>query len=128
MARLDPLTATQLEILQAVWELGPGGGTAKDIWQAASKVRELARTTVLTQAQRLRRKGWLRRLERGSTIVLQAVCSRADAEQKLAQRFVADFFAGSAAGLVKSLLGRGQVDRAELARLQAVLDAAEARR
>ena len=128
MPALDPLTPTQLEIIQAVWNLGPGGGTAPEIWQAASRTRALARTTVLTQLQRLHKKGWLRRRERGSAIVFQAVCDRVVAEQKLAQRFVADFFAGSAAGLVKSLLGEGPVDRAELARLQAVLDEAEARR
>src|SRR5262249_55725307 len=59
MADLEPLTPTQLEILQAVWELGDHGGTAPEIWQQAARLRELARTTVLTQLQRLHRKGWL---------------------------------------------------------------------
>ena len=128
MAKLDPLTPVQLEILQAVWDLGTAGGTAPEIWQAVARSRPLARTTVLTQVQRLHRKGWLRRRERDGAVVFTAVCDRGEAGQRLAHRFVADFFAGSASGLVKSLLGSGKLDRAELRRLKELLDDAEARR
>jgi predicted transcriptional regulator len=124
----EPLTPTQLEILQAVWELGPDGGTAPAIWQQAQKVRELARTTVLTQVQRLHKKGWLKRRERGGAVVFRAVCDRATAEGRLARRFLADFFAGSAAGFVKSLLGDGRIDKKELERLRAAIDDAEQQR
>lgn len=128
MANLEPLTAVQLEILQAVWELGDHGGPAPAIWQQVAKGRDLARTTVLTQVQRLHKKGWLKRRESSGAVIFTAVCDRATAEQKLARRFVADFFAGSAAGLVKSLLGSGKVDKQELQRLKQVLDDAEDRR
>ena len=124
----DPLTQSQLEILQAVWELGAAGGTASEIWQATEATRQLARTTVLTQVQRLHKKGWLRRSTRKGTVVFRARCDRATAEQQLARRFVTDYFDGSTTGLVRSLLGEGKVDRDEIARLRELLDDAEQQR
>ncbi|MBK8095754.1 MAG: BlaI/MecI/CopY family transcriptional regulator [Planctomycetes bacterium] len=123
----EPLTATQLEVLQAVQQLGPAGGTAAEVWQAIIRHKDLARTTVLTWLQRLEKKGWLRRRDDRDGVRYFAVCSRAEAEQRLARRFVADYFAGSTPAMVKSLLGDGRIDRDDLRRLKEILAAAEKR-
>ncbi|HLQ37635.1 MAG TPA: BlaI/MecI/CopY family transcriptional regulator [Planctomycetota bacterium] len=117
--RDSKLTATQLAILQAVWALGAECATVAAIWERIG--RDVARTTVLTQVQRLVKKGWLRRRGADGTATYAAACSRQLAEQRLARRFVTEFFAGSAAGLVKSLLGDRRIDRAELLRLQQLI-------
>lgn len=124
----EPLTATQLEILQAVQQLGPDGGTAAEVWQAIARRKDLARTTVLTWLQRLERKGWLRRHDQRDGVRYIAVYDRTETEQRLARRFVADYFAGSTPAMVKSLLGDGRIGRDELRRLKEIIAAAEKQR
>lgn len=119
----DNLTPTQLEILQAVWDLGPVPATVAAIWEQVQ--RDLARTTVLTQIQRLQKKGWLVRGDADGTAAYRAAIPREQAERRLARRFVSDFFAGSTAGLVKSLLGSGRIPRAELQALKELVARAE---
>jgi predicted transcriptional regulator len=127
MAKPDvSLTPTQLEILQAVWA-ADGGASVADLWAALADKRDVARTTVLTQVQRLERRGWLRRSERDGVAVYRAAVAREQAESRLARAFVADFFAGSAAGMVKSLLGSGRIDFDELRELKALIARAEKR-
>lgn len=119
----DNLTPTQLEILHAVWQLGPAPATVAAIWEQVQ--RDLARTTVLTQVQRLEKKGWLLRTDALNAAAYRAAMPKDQAERRLAKRFVSDFFAGSTAGLVKSLLGSGRIARAELEALKAVIARAE---
>jgi predicted transcriptional regulator len=121
----EKLTATQLSILQAVWAQGDAGATVAAIWDALGRDREVARTTVLTQVQRLEKRGWLRRSGDPGIATYTATVAREQVERRLARRFVADFFAGSAAGLVKSLLGSGRVDRDELRALKEIVARAE---
>ena len=46
-----PLSETQWEIMQAVWQLGEG--SVSDVWKQMCESREVARNTVLTQMDRL---------------------------------------------------------------------------
>lgn len=121
----DNLTPTQLSILQAVWAAGPDGATVAAIWDHLAQQREVARTTVLTQVQRLQKRGWLRRDDQDGVAVYRAALDRDRAEQLLARRFVADFFAGSPAGLVKSLLGGSRLGKDELRELRSLIERAE---
>lgn len=54
------LTAVQFEIVQVVWD-APQGATVAEIWEAISKGRDVARTTVLNLVRRLDKRGWLKR-------------------------------------------------------------------
>lgn len=121
-----PLTPTQLAILQAVWSADAAdGATFAELWAALGARRDVARTTILTQVQRLERRGWLRRSDRDGVAAYRAAITREQAERRLARRFVTDFFAGSAAGLVKSLLGDGRLRADELQAMKALIARAE---
>lgn len=124
----ENLTPTQLCILQAVWTAGAEGATVAAIWDHLAQQREVARTTVLTQVQRLEKRGWLVRDDRDSIAVYRAAIDQKHAEQLLARRFVTDFFAGSPTGLVKSLLGGSRIKKDELRELRKLIERAEHRR
>ena len=119
------LTGAQLEIMEAVWAGGPEGVTVAEIWDHVSRSRRVARTTVLTLVHRLQQRGWLVRKKGGRSYRYLAFRSRELATGRLAGEFVDEFFGGSAAELVMSLLGSNRIGRKELERLREIL--AEAR-
>ena len=118
------LTAAQFEIMQAVWESGAEGRTVAGIWEQIGQRRDISRTTVLNQVDRLERRGWLRREQREGIYRYFAALERRQAEQQLAEEFVEDFFGGSAADLVMSLLGRKNTDQAQIEQLRKLVQQA----
>jgi predicted transcriptional regulator len=123
------LTPAQYEILDAVWNTGRAGATVAEIWQAVTRQRPVARTTVLNLVDRLEKRGWLQRRDEppGANRFVAAV-SRRRAHSALASDFVHDFFDGSASNLVMSLLGSNRLDLREIERLRRLLDDAAADR
>ena len=122
-----PLSGAQLEIMNEVWDRGPGGATVAEVWAALSARRRVARNTVQTTLVRLERKGWLSHRAEGAGFRYFARRPRDRALGRLVSRLVDTAFAGSAAGLVMALLqGRG-VSKAEADRIRAMIDAAEGR-
>jgi len=119
------LTAAQFEILEVVWAAGADGATVAEIWKRIGLSRELSRTTVLNQVDRLEKRGWLNRQEGESGLRFTAAVDRATASSRLAGEFVRDFFGGSADKLVMSLLGAGGLDSADIRRLRDLLKQAE---
>lgn len=71
---VDPqsLSDAQWQLMQAVWQLGEA--TVSEIWKHVAD--DLARNTVLTQLDRLTKKGWLRRREDANRHLYSAVVSR----------------------------------------------------
>lgn len=120
------LTAAQYEIMAVVWAATPEGLTVADIWQTISRSRALSRTTVLSQVDRLEKRGWLERLPGDGTTRFQATLAKQDAAQQLAAGFVSDFFAGSALDFVTALLGSNTfaLTRQDLNRLRKLFDRA----
>jgi len=116
------LTAAQHEIMEAVWAAGEFGATVTEIWEAICQQRDITRTTVLNQVERLTKRGWLKRQKREGAFRYVGVLDRAKTNKTLAEEFVADFFGGSASELVMSLLGSQRLKRAEIARLRELLD------
>ncbi|MCA9254480.1 MAG: BlaI/MecI/CopY family transcriptional regulator, partial [Phycisphaerales bacterium] len=103
------------------------GVAVADIWEAISQGRRVARTTVLTVIQRLEQRGWLRRRQaRGATRYV-ATTDRGRTVGRVADAFIQEFFDGSATELVRSLLGTGRLKPAEVNRLRAMLDEADAK-
>jgi len=76
----------------------------------------------LNLVDRLEKRGWLTRSKDESVFRYQATVDRLTAENQLANDFVQDFFAGSAMSLVMSLLGSKPVTRADIHKLQQLLD------
>lgn len=118
------LTPAQHEIMGLVWEAGEAGLTVADIWQAIAARRDVGRTTTLNLVDRLEKRGWLRRAPAAGGYRYTAAIDRATSETRLASSFVSNFFGGSPAQLVQSLLGAEAISPREIERLRRLLDAA----
>jgi predicted transcriptional regulator len=117
------LTPVQFEIMQIVWN-APEGATVAEIWEAIAEGREVARTTVLNLVSRLDERGWLKRKKAGGVFRYVATIDRDTASANAASQFVDDFFGGSAAELVMSLLGSQKISSVELDELRKLVAAA----
>lgn len=122
------LTPAQHEIMVLVWESGDAGLSVAEIWKEIADRRSVARTTVLNLVDRLEKRGWLNRTTGGGVLRYTAAVERTEAESRLAAGFVADFFGGSTAHLVQSLLGSRGVSADELVRMRQLLNDARADR
>lgn len=120
------LTPAQYEILVLVWDAGDAGCGVTDIWQAIAARRAVTRTTILNLVDRLEKRGWLKRRPDGNSYRYTAAIGRAEAESQLAAGFLDEFFGGSAALMVQSLLGSRGLKGVEIERLRRLLE--EARR
>lgn len=116
------LTAAQHEILEMIWGGPEGGLTVAEIWQRIGESREISRTTVLNQVDRLEKRGWLKRKKTPSGYRYLVTQSRAKTTRKLAEEFVDSFFGGSASELVMSLLGAKKLKPKDVDRLRDLLD------
>jgi predicted transcriptional regulator len=124
--KLPPLSESQLEIMHVVWDAGET--TVSDVWSALSERRQVARNTVLTQMDRLVKKGWLkqRSAPEGQAHHYSAAVTRTATMGDLVTKFVDTAFAGSAENLVLALLDSKGLDSSEAHRIRQLID--EARR
>jgi predicted transcriptional regulator len=117
-AEKEKLTELELQIMQVIWRLGPGG---------VSAVREgleqrLAYTTVQTMLNILTRKGKLRRRMRGQAYEYSAIVTEAKASSHAVSDLVARMFRGSSEALVMSLIKNRQIDAKKVAELSKRLE------
>ncbi|MDB5391585.1 MAG: transcriptional repressor, CopY family [Planctomycetaceae bacterium] len=115
------LTPVQFEIMQLIWD-SPQGLTIGEIWDAIRAGRDVSRTTVLNLVDRLEKRAWLKRSKDQGVFRYDAAVHRASVEAQLASDFVQEFFDGSAANLVMSLLGSQQISKSDIQRLKQVMD------
>lgn len=115
------LTPAQFEIMEIAWD-APNGITVADIWKVISARRGVGRTTVLNLVDRLEARGWLKRRKSDSAFQYTATVDRQTATGQVATEFVQDFFGGSTAELMMSLLGNRRITQAEVERLRKMLD------
>ena len=107
------LTRLELKIMQAVWKLGGGTGSA-----VGEKLDPpLAYTTVQTMLNILERKGKLRRALQGRAYVYTAAVSESRALGQGVRDLIDRMFDGSSEELVMSLLKSRQIDAKRLAAL-----------
>lgn len=116
-----PLTRLELEIMQAVWRLGPS--TVAQVQEGLETPR--AYTTVQTMLNILEKKGQLRRKLLGRSYEYSAVVSEARASRHALRDFIDRVFGGSADELVMSLVKTRQLDAKRLAMLSRKLTAEE---
>jgi predicted transcriptional regulator len=110
-------------LLQALWERP--GATVQEVhdWLAGQEKR-VVYTTVLTQLQRMYRKGLVRRERSGKQHCYYAVPEREEVERQLVDRLRQSVFGGSKLRLALRALGEGErPDAGELDELQRWLDA-----
>jgi predicted transcriptional regulator len=115
------LTPVQFEIMQLIWA-SPQGMTIGEVWDAIRAARDVSRTTVLNLVDRLEKRGWLKRRKDQGVFRYTAAVERQTVESELAVSFVEEFFDGSTANLVMSLLGSQRIPKAEIERLKRLMD------
>src|SRR5262245_29946651 len=118
---LPPLSDTQLEIMNVIWQRGEA--SVSDVWKTLAERRPVARNTIHTLIVRLEEKGWLTHRQDGG-FLYAATVSREDAQRQTVQRLIDTVFAGSAEGLVLTLLGSGAVSKSELEQIRRRIETA----
>ncbi|HLO96955.1 MAG TPA: BlaI/MecI/CopY family transcriptional regulator [Fimbriimonas sp.] len=119
----QPLTPAQLEILQILVE-ADAPLTAAETWTKLSEERQVSRSTVSTQLERMAKGGWISRSDSSRNATYSPERSSSEAKVNIAQRFLDRFFDASVSTMVLSLVNES-VDKDELAKLRAIIDEAE---
>jgi len=124
-SKLPPsLSETQFEIMNVVWDRGEA--TVGHIWRTLSAQRSVARNTIQTMIVRLEEKGWLRHRSEGNAFVYSATVPRQTTLRHMVRQLVDTAFAGSAEGLVMTLLEDRGLSPAEAERIRRMLAQAKA--
>ena len=111
-----PLSATALELLKSLWELGPC--TVRQLNESLRKRRKRwAYTTVQTVLNTLERKGKVRRTLSGRAFSYEAATSKERVLKSAIRELAEQMFGGSSEDLVMSLVKSRQVDAARIAEL-----------
>ena len=122
MPDTPPPSDAELRILQALWE--QPDASVHDVHQwICTHERDLSYTTVLTQLQRMHKKGLVKRSRDGLQHRYRPTSSRAETEADLIHRLSDKVSDGSPVKLALKALGTDQPSREELDQLRQWLDA-----
>ncbi|MEM9997545.1 MAG: BlaI/MecI/CopY family transcriptional regulator [Bacteroidota bacterium] len=118
---LHPLGATEMQVLNLVWELGHA--TVADVHEQLLSERDVAYTTVMTVLKNLARKGYLRFEKDGLAYVYYPERRPEEVRGSLLAGFLDKVFRGDAAALVQSLVKAEHLSPTDRAEIQRLLDA-----
>ena len=110
-------SAAELDILAALWRLGPA--TVREVHEALGK--DIGYTTTLKQMQLMHEKGLLVRSERFRSHVYEPGIAKDQTQQQIARDMLARVFDSSAKSLVMGALAAQPASREELAEIQKML-------
>ena len=113
-------TDAELEILQVLWQHGPG--TVRQVQQALDAIRPTGYTTVLKLMQIMTDKGLVVRDESQRAHVYQAAVSEEDVQHEIVSHLLDRVFAGSASQLVMRALSAKGASTTELEAIRQMLD------
>jgi predicted transcriptional regulator len=119
-------TDAELEILRALWELGPA--TVRQVHEALSRTRDTGYTTTLKLMQIMADKGLVTRNESARTHVYGARVSQEHTQRQLVNDLVERAFGGSAAELVLRALSSHRASESELREIRKLIDEAKEER
>ena len=117
---LPPLSEVQLEIMNLVWD--NGAISVAEIWHVLHERRGISRNTAHTLVMRLKAKGWLIQEGDKAAFSYRAAATRESTQKRGVQRMIETLFAGSAEGLVLTLLDGKTLPRAESERIRRLID------
>ncbi len=117
---LAPLTSSQLEVMNVIWEQREG--TVASVWRALRDKRGIARNTVQTTLVRLEEKGYLRHREKGNAFIYTSTCKRSTVQSGMLRSLLDSAFEGSVSGLVMTLLNKERPSPEDVERIQQLLD------
>lgn len=113
------LTRLELEVMEAVWVLGPA--SVREIQQQLPERKRAAYTTVQTIIYRLEEKGAVRRVKKiGNAHIFEAVVTRKAAHGRLIDELL-HVFGGSPRMLMAQLVETGQLTLADIRELETTL-------
>ncbi len=115
-----PLTEVELEIMNAVWDLG--ACTVKDVQKAVSQNRELAYTSVATMMKILEEKGAIASDKSERVIVYSPRLTREHYGVASLRHLASHVFQGNPTSMVMRLLDDSKLSREELTAIRKVLD------
>lgn len=113
-------TASELEILQILWERGPS--TVREVHEALSEKRPIGYTSVLKLMQIMTVKGTVRRNEEQRAHVYEAVQPAEKTKRQLALDVLQRVFDGSASELMMHALAGHKASKEELEELRRLLN------
>ena len=119
MVRSSRPTDVELEILRALWKLGPA--TVKQVHAELNQERELTYTGVLRMLQVMFEKGLVQRDESERSHVYRPTHSKDATQKGMVSDLLERAFAGSARDLVLTALKAGRVSAKEKAEIRALL-------
>lgn len=117
-------TASELEILQVLWERGPS--TVREVHDALSTKKPIGYTSVLKLMQIMTAKGTLRRNEEQRAHVYEAAQPAEKTKRQLAMDVLQRVFDGSACDLMMHALS-GQATKEEIEEMRRMLSEYERR-
>ena len=113
------LTRFELQIMQALWEIG--SGSVREIQERLPEKRRPAYTTVQTIVRRLEEKDAVRRLKKiGNAFIFEPLVTRKSAHHRLINELL-ESFGGSARPLMAHLAETGKLSLEDLKELEAML-------
>lgn len=117
----------EAEIMEVVWARPSGlATTVRGVFEALSRRRQIAYTTVMTTMARLTRKNLLRVQKQGTAYAYFPALTHDEFVSRIVGRVLADLLVGLSEGTTGSL--RGQVDPKVVARARRLLDEITRRR
>jgi BlaI family penicillinase repressor len=119
-AHLPRPTDSELEILTALWSIGPA--TVRQVYELISQRRRAQYSTILKFMQIMADKGLLLRDEEKRAHVYEAARPREWTQQQLAGHLLERAFSGSAKALLIGALSARKTTKSELAELRKLLD------
>jgi len=119
--RDDDLGDAELQVLKALWEIGPAP-VRSVMHHLHEQGRRVAYTTVLTFLTRLEQKGFVRSDKSGMAYVYRALLSRDRVTKARLRSVLHELFDGAAAPLVLQLMKTEKFTAQEVAELQKLID------
>ena len=116
-------TDSELEILNFLWQHGPG--TVRQVHDALAATKDVGYTTTLKLMQIMHDKGLLYRTEHSRSHVYVALLGKEETQQNLLGRLVETAFQGSAAQMVMQALGNHTTSKEELDEIRELIKSLE---
>jgi predicted transcriptional regulator len=118
--RKPPLGELELEVLQFISDNSPC--TVRDATDSFSKSHGLARTTILTVMERLRKKGYLARRKKDGAFAYTPSHEQGEVLQEIVKQFVEKKLGGSLTPFVAYLTDAKGLTPSEVDSLRAMVD------
>ena len=113
-------THAEIGILRILWDRGPS--TVREVWSALEHGRDVAYTTVLTQLQVMREKGFVAVDDRARSHVYRAKLTEESLQRKASKELIKSIFRGSASRLMLQVLSNETPSHDDLLEIRRLID------